>query len=133
MYDLKEITHSSRKGIKRAVARFCYLKDIPLSESQLNILVRRTQESGYKSAIRFLSIYLDNLIKTKSKKKQLLFQFTIEYNTELYCKQFPNGNKAINRILSGDKTPDDDKFFKETLYEIVKANKLQIEIINNYI
>lgn len=51
--DFKEIASTNRISIKRAVARFCYLKNIPLSKEEFHILVRRTQDSGYRSAIKF--------------------------------------------------------------------------------
>lgn len=51
--DFKEIASRNRISVKRAVARFCYLKNIPLSKEEFHILVRRTQDSGYRSAIKF--------------------------------------------------------------------------------
>lgn len=133
MFNLKNIVFSNRKSIKRAVARFFYLKNISINEEDFDKLVRRTQDSGYNSAIKFLTIYLEKLGTPLKLKKDLLFQFTIEYNTEMYLRQFPKGNKSIERIISGDKTPEDISFFKNYLYDIVKANKLQVEVIENYL
>lgn len=133
MIDFKEISYTNRISIKRAIARFCYVKNIQLSEDDFYILVRRTQESGYKSAVRFLSNHFDTIGLNAYNKKQLMFQFTIEYNIEMYCKQFPEGNKTVKRILDNQRDAKDEKFFKEVLYDIVKANKIQIQIIDKYI
>ena len=61
MINFKEIAYTNRVSIKRAIARFCYLKNVYLSEKDFDILVRRTQESGYHSAIKFLSCYFANI------------------------------------------------------------------------
>jgi hypothetical protein len=133
MFDLKTIVFSKRKSVKRAVARFLHLKNIQINEEEFLTLVRRTQSSGYKSAIKYLSTLLEPQNLSLKDKKQLLLQFTIEYNIELYCRQFPSGNKSVERILSGEKTAEDEQFFREFLYEIVKANKLQLQIIDKYL
>lgn len=133
MFDLKSVAYSKRKSIKRAIARFFYLKRLPISEKEFNTLVRRTQDSGYNSAIKFLSIYFEKRGTPYNQKKEYFFQFTIEYNTEMYLHQFPKGNQAIERILEGSATPEDKIFFKNYLYDIVKANKLQLEIIDKYL
>lgn len=132
MVNYKEIASTNRISIKRAIARFCFLKGIYLPQNDFKILVRRTQDNGYRSAIRFLSNYFNNL--SKDQKKQLLYQFTIEYNLEMcYCRQFPETNKVVKNIMNGNRTPESDRFFKEVLFDIVKANKLQEQIINEYI
>lgn len=133
MFDLKAIALTKRKSIKRAIARFFYLKNILISEEDFDVLVRRTQDSGYNSAIRFLSKFFEQRGTPLKTKEQFLYQFTIEYNTEMYCRQFPKGNKSIERIIDGYKTPEDEKFFKEYLYDIVKANKLQLKVIDKYL
>lgn len=133
MFDLKVIAFTKRKSIKRSIARFCYLKDVTLSESQFETIVRRTQDSGYNSGIKFLAIHLEKHGTPLRKKRQLLFQFTMEYNTEMYCRQFPKGNRSIERILEGCRTPEDEAFFKDYLYDIIKANKLQLEVIDKYL
>lgn len=132
MFDIKAISLSKRKSVKRATARFLYTKNITLQESNFNTLVRRTQDSGYPSAIRFLSHHLHDSGYATPEIRQLLLQFTIEYNVETYCRQFPSKNKTIERILSGDKNAQDEIFFKESLYPVVKANKLQLDVINKY-
>jgi hypothetical protein len=132
MIDFKEIAYTNRISIKRAIARFCYLKNVYLSEQDFHTLVRRTQESGYRSAIKFLSQYFANT--NPRDKKQLLYQFTIEYNAEVvYCRQFPEGNKVMINLLNGIRTQKQEKFFKEVLFDIIKANKLQEQIINKHI
>ena len=132
MIDFKKIAHTNRISIKRAIARFCYLKNVYLSEKDFYTLVRRTQESGYRIAIKFLSQYFANI--NQRDKKQLLYQFTIEYNAEvIYCRQFPEGNKVMTNLLDGIRTSEQEKFFKEVLFDIIKANKLQEQIINKYI
>lgn len=131
MLNIKEIAFSKRKSTKRAIARFLYAKNIPLSEGDFQTLVRRTQTSGYSSAIRFLSRYLSTNGYSPNDIKQLLLQFTIEYNIETYCRQFPIRNKVIERILSGQRTVEDQLFFKKSLYEVVKANKLQLQVIEH--
>ncbi|PLS19111.1 hypothetical protein CVD28_01505 [Bacillus sp. M6-12] len=133
MFNLKELAYTKRKSIKRAIARFFYLKNLPVTEEEFDTLVRRTQDSGYNSAIKFLAIYLEKRSTPLQEKRQLLLQFTIEYNTEMYCRQFPQGNKSIERIMEGYKTPEDERFFKEYLYDIVKANKLQLEVVDRYL
>lgn len=132
MIDYKEIANTNRISIKRAIARFCYLKNVYLSDEDFHTLVRRTQESGYRSAIKFLSQRFSNM--NPRDKKQLLYQFTIEYNAEVvYCRQFPKGNKVMKNLLNGIRTPEQEKFFKEVLFDIIKANKLQERIINQYL
>lgn len=132
MIDFREITNTNRISIKRAIARFCYLKNIYMSDKDFYTLVRRTQESGYRSAIKFLSRYFSNM--NLQDKKQLLYQFTIEYNAEvIYCRQFPEGNKVMQNLLNGIRTPEQEQFFKEVLFDIIKANKLQQQIINKYL
>lgn len=132
MIDYKEIASTNRISIKRAIARFCYLKNIYMSDKDFYTLVRRTQESGYRSAIKFLSRYFSNM--NLQDKKQLLYQFTIEYNAEvIYCRQFPEGNKVMQNLLNGIRTPEQEQFFKEVLFDIIKANKLQQQIINKYL
>lgn len=133
MYALKEIAFTKRKSVKRAVARFFYIKKMDISEFEFDKLVRRTQESGYNSAIKFLSVFLEKQSIPLKEKRQLLLQFTIEYNSEMYCRQFPQGNKSIERILEGSKTIEDHLFFTEYLYDIVKANKLQLQVIDKYL
>jgi hypothetical protein len=133
LFNLKELALTKRKSIKRAIARFFYLKNLPVTEEDFETLVRRTQDSGYNSAIKFLSIFLEKKGTPLQEKRQLLLQFTIEYNTEMYCRQFPKGNKSIERIIDGYKTPEDEQFFKEYLYDIVKANKLQLQVIDKYL
>lgn len=133
MFDIKEIAFSKRKSTKRAIARFLYQKNIIISEKDFNTLVRRTQSSGYRSAVKFLSRMFNQSSISLSDKKQLLLQFTIEYNIETYCRQFPSQNKTIERILSGDRTPEDQRFFKETLFSVVKANKIQLQVIDKYL
>ena len=130
--DYKELASTNRISIKRAIARFCYLKNIPLSEDDFHTLVRRTQDSGYRSAIKFLSAYFSSY--TIPKRKQLLYQFTIEYNSELiYCRQFPEGNKVMQSLLEGNRTSEQKAFFTQVLFHIVKANPLQEEIIKKYL
>lgn len=132
MIDYKEIANTNRISIKRAIARFCYLKNVYLSDEDFHTLVRRTQKSGYRSAIKFLSQRFSNM--NPRDKKQLLYQFTIEYNAEVvYCRQFPEGNKVMKNLLNGIRTPEQEKFFKEVLFDIIKANKLQEQIINKYL
>lgn len=131
--DFKEISSSNRKSIKRSIARFCFKNSVSLTEEEFRILVRRTQDSGYRSAIKFLSKYFKDINMLNSEIRKNLFSFTIEYNIENYCKQFPSGNKAVERILSGIRLPEDERFFKKTLFDIVKANKIQIEIIDYYL
>lgn len=132
MFDLEAIAFNKRKSIKRAVARFFYLKSISINESEFHTLVRRTQSSGYKSAIKYLSSFFELQHLPSKEKKQLLLQFTIEYNMELYLRQFPSANKSVERIASGEKTAEDEQFFKQFLYDIVKANKLQLQIVEKY-
>ena len=130
--DFRKIADTNRVSIKRAVARFCYLRNIPLSEEEFFTLVRKTQDSGYRSAIRFLSRYFSHY--PPKKRRQLLYQFTIEYNTEMvYCRQFPEGNKTMKEFLAGVRTPEQKRFFKDVLYSIVKANPLQQQIIDQYV
>lgn len=130
--DFKEIANTNRISVKRAVARFCYLKNIPLSKEEFHILVRRTQDSGYRSAINFFSRHFRHY--PPDKKKQLLYQFTIEYNTEMvYCRQFPEGNKVMKEFLAGIRTQGKKQFFQDVLYDIVKANSLQQQIIDQYL
>lgn len=131
MFDLKTFAFSKRKSVKRAVARFFHLKNIQIKEEEFWTLVRRTQSSGYTSAIKYLSTFFDHL--SLKDKKQLLLQFTIEYNIEMYCRQFPSGNKSVERIVTGEKTAEDEQFFREVLYDIVKANKLQIQMIEKHL
>ncbi|WCK57255.1 hypothetical protein PP175_29125 (plasmid) [Aneurinibacillus sp. Ricciae_BoGa-3] len=133
MPDLKEIAFRKRKSIKRAIARFCYLKNIDISPDEFEAWVRRTQDSGYNSSIRFFALYLEKKGTPLKEKRQLLLQFTIEYNTEMYCKQFPNANQSVERILSGERLPEDESFFKQYVYDIVKANKLQLQVIESYV
>lgn len=133
MFNLKEIAFSKRKSIKRAIARFFCLKHLPITQEEFDTLVRRAQDSGYNSAINFLAIYFEKKGTALKEKRQLLLQFTIEYNTELYCKQFPKGNQSVQRILEGYRTPEDEQFFREYLYDVVKANKLQLKVIDNYL
>lgn len=133
MFDLKEIAFTKRKSIKRSIARFFYLKDVVVSESEFETIVRRTQDSGYNSAIKFLAFHLEKQGTPLQKKRQLLLQFTMEHNTEMYCRQFPKGNRSIERILDGCRTPEDEAFFKDYLYDIVKGNKLQLEVIDKYL
>lgn len=133
MFNLKEIAFVKRKSVKRSIARFFYLKDVKVSKNQFETMVRRTQDSGYESGIKFLTIHLERQGTPLQKKRQLLLQFTMEYNTEMYCRQFPKGNRSIERILDGCRTTSDEKFFKDYLYDIVKANKLQLEVIDKYI
>lgn len=127
----EDIISTNRKSIKRAIARFCYLNSIDLTEEEFNIFVRRTQQSGYRSAVRYLTTYLRDNGVINHKIKKLLFLFTIEYNIENYCRQFPLGNNAVDRIVKGIRLPEDEKFFSEILFDIVKANKLQVLIIED--
>ena len=130
--NFEEIAKGRRNSIKRAIARFCFLNKVNLSEEEFNSLVRRTQRSGYKSAVKFIAEYFKEKGFSNHDIRRILYSFTIEYNTENYCREFPQGNKAVDRILTGNRLLEDEKFFKETLYDIVKANKLQISIINDY-
>jgi hypothetical protein len=129
--NLKAIASTNRKSVRRAIARFCYLKDVNLTPLQFETVVRRTQESGYESGVKFFADYFSG--KTKWERKQLLFQFSIEYNMENHARSFPRSNKVISNILNGYKDPEDNKYFKDVLFSIVKANTLQEEIINKYI
>lgn len=73
-----------------------------------------------------------DLCYTKNKRKE--YKFTIEYNAEVvYCRQFPEGNKVMMNLLNGVRTPEQEKFLKEVLFDIVKTNKLQEQIINKYL
>lgn len=133
MLDIKEMAFSKRKSTKRAVARFFHTKNILIGEESFETLVRRTQASGYNSAIKFLSFYFEEQGVSPREKRQLLLQFTIEYNIEMYCRQFPSGNKTVERILLGERTAEDERFFKESLYDVVKANKIQLQTIDKYL
>lgn len=133
MIDLQMIAFTKRKSIKRSTARFFYLKNLLVSEEEFETMVRRTQDSGYNSGIKYLAFYLEKQGTPLKLKRQLLFQFTMEYNTEMYLRQFPKGNASIERILNGCRTTEDELFFKDYLYDIVKANKLQLEIIDKYL
>lgn len=122
---------STRKSIRRAIARFCYLKKINITDTEFEIVVRRTQESGYESAIKFFADKFSN--ETRWKRRQLLYQLSIEYNTEMYIKAFPKANKVIQNLLAGIKDQDSQDFFKNTLFDIVKANSLQEAVIDKYL
>lgn len=128
---IKIAAYSNRKSIKRAIARFCILKNINLTAEEFETVVRRTQESGYESAVKFFAAKFIGF--SNWKKKQLLYQLTIEYNTEMYVKGFPKANKVITNLLNGIKDSDEHNFFKNTLFDIVKANSLQETIIDKYI
>jgi hypothetical protein len=129
----REIALNNRKSIKRGIARFIYLNNIDIDWCDFETLVRRTQNSGYRSAINFLSIfyntYSDEIMLSK---KEFMYKFTIEYNIEMLLKQFPNKNRTIVNIINGIKTQSDNEEFKRDLYPIVKANKLQTDIIDLY-
>lgn len=130
-FSLLKITQSNRISIKRAIARFFYLKNIPIDEEIFNKIVKRTQESGYKSGVKTICSFLIKSNKYDSKTiKSLLYSFTIEYNMEMvYFRMFPKGNKEIQNIILNGQNKENQDLFKNTLYPIVKANTLQAEII----
>lgn len=128
------IITSNRISIKRAIARFCYTKKINICEDDFLKLVRRTQDNGYASGVHTLyAIFsLDGIDKKNIKK--LLYSFTIEYNMEMiYFRMFPKGNKNVHNIVFDGKNKEDRDFFDNKLYDIVKANALQKEIIEKYV
>lgn len=133
MLNLNKIVFTKRKSIKRAIARFIMIKNIDINEEDFNTLVRRTQDGGFESGIKYLSTLFNSQMISMKNRKQLLYQFTIEYNTEMYCKQFPKGNAVLERIVLGKKSDEDVEFFKDTLYDIVKSNKIQCKIIESYL
>lgn len=130
MMDLQIIALNPRNSIKRAVARFCLLNKLSLMDYDFDRLVRRVQDGGYPSAVKWVTRYLTEFGYSTQEKKEMLYRFTIEYNTEMYLRQFPKGNRAVERIIAGNREPEDNQFFQETLYDIVKANKLQKELID---
>jgi len=128
---IRTAAYSNRKSIRRAIARFCVLKNITITADEFETVVRRTQESGYESAVKFFATKFIGF--SNWKKRQLLYQLTIEYNTEMYVKSFPKANKVIANLLNGVKDPDEYDFFKNTLFDIVKANLLQEAVIDKYV
>lgn len=131
--ELFAIVSKNRISIKRAVARFFYTKKIQVSEDMFYKIVRRTQDNGYKSGIDALYTLFAAKGYKKQKIKSLLYSFTIEYNMEMnYFRMFPQGNKNIKNILFDGKSAEDKAFFNTVLYDIVKANALQTNIIDSF-